>query len=175
MHRPRLVLLLSAVLALAGAAGAAAGASGRARSATLPACRTGGLVAWVSETAGGGAAGSFYYRLNLTNLSGGACTLLGYPGVSAVNLAGSQIGAAARRESGQAARRITLRNGASASAVLRITDAGDFSPSACREVWAAGLRVYPPGQRTARIAPFPFQTCSRSAVTTLSVRALAAS
>ncbi len=147
----------------------------RARSSAAPACRTGGLVVWLSETAGGGAAGSFYYTLNLTNLSGRSCTLLGYPGVSAVSLAGSQVGASARRESGQAARTVTLANGASATAVLRIVDAGNFPAASCREVYAAGLRVYPPGRRTSKVVPFPFQTCSRGATETLSVRALKAS
>lgn len=168
MKRTAIVLALTALLTLPVAAPAGA----RARTAAAPACRTSGLVVWLSETAGGGAAGSYYYTLNFTNLSGRSCTLLGYPGVSAVNLAGGQVGSPARREPGQAARTVTLRNGASATGVLRIVDAGNFPPSSCREVLAAGLRVYPPGQRSARIVPFPFEACSRTAVTVLAVRAL---
>jgi hypothetical protein len=146
-----------------------------AGAASTPACRTGGLVIWLSESAGGGAAGSFYYTLELTNLSGRSCTLYGYPGVSAVNLAGGQIGASARRESGQSTARVTLAQGASATAVLRITDTGDYSAGQCRPTLAAGLRVYPPGQSSSRVVPFPFQACASSAVKTLSVRALRAS
>jgi hypothetical protein len=41
------------------------------------------------------AAGSIYYHLEFTNLSGRACTLVGYPGVSAINLSGHQLGSAA--------------------------------------------------------------------------------
>jgi hypothetical protein len=36
----------------------------------------------------------------------------------------------------------------------------------------AGLRVYPPGQSSSRVVPFPFPMCAGS-VTILSVRALA--
>jgi len=48
------------------------------------------------DTQGDGAAGSVYYTLQFTNLSGHACTLRGYPGVSAVSLSGHQLGAPAR-------------------------------------------------------------------------------
>jgi Domain of unknown function (DUF4232) len=46
---------------------------------------TSGLLIWFSPQLGGGYAGGYYYNLNFTNLSGYACTLQGYPGVSAVN------------------------------------------------------------------------------------------
>jgi len=59
---------------------------------------------------------------------------------------------------------------ANATALVRITDAGVFTPASCHEVMAAGLRVYPPGQTRARLVPFPFRACAR--VDLLSVRAL---
>jgi len=58
-------------------------------------------------------------------------------------------------------------------AVLRIVEAGNFPASACREVTAAGLRVFPPGQTASKVVPFPFQTCSRAGQSVLSVRAVA--
>ena len=65
-----------AALLTAVAAPAPAGA------ARAPRCATSGLVVWL-DTQGDGAAGSIYYKLELTNLSRHTCTLLGYPGVSA--------------------------------------------------------------------------------------------
>ena len=72
------------VAALAAGAGPAAGAAPAA--ASTPPCQTAGLVMWLAN--GNAAAGTFYYDLNFTNLSGHACTLRGHPGVSAVNLSG---------------------------------------------------------------------------------------
>ena len=58
--------------------------------ASTPPCQTAGLVMWLAN--GSAAAGTFYYDLNFTNLSGHACTLRGHPGVSAVNLSGGRVG-----------------------------------------------------------------------------------
>jgi Protein of unknown function (DUF4232) len=152
-------------------------ATAAALAAATPSCATSGLVIWLSEVPGGGTAGSIYYKLELTNLSGHTCTLLGYPGVSAVNLAGRQLGAGAMRETARRPRLVTLvsgtptlANGTTASAVLRIIDAG-VEPS-CRPVTAAGLRVYPPGQSSSKMVPFPFQSCSRAGRSNLAVQAL---
>ena len=57
---------------------------------------------------------------------------------------------------------VTLPKGATAKAVLQITEAGNFPSSACAQTTAAGLRVYPPNQTAAKIVPFPFGACSRS-------------
>jgi hypothetical protein len=113
------------VAALAGAASPAA----LVAAASTPACATGGLVVWISNVQG--AAGTFYYTLNFTNLSGHACTLRGHPGVSTVNLSGSQIGRPARwgnpGNAGHARpRTVRLARGATATAVLAITNAYDF-------------------------------------------------
>src|SRR5262249_57737110 len=83
-----------------------------------PACSTGGLVVWINNVEG--AAGTLYYTLNFTNLSGHACTLRGHPGVSTVGLSGSQIGRPARWGNPGHARLRTVRlaRGATATAVL---------------------------------------------------------
>src|SRR5438270_870617 len=78
--------------------------------AAAPACRTGGLVIWMG-TPGNGTAGTIFYTLNFTNLSGHACTLRGFPGVSAVNLGGRRLGQAAARDAGQTVRTITVAAG----------------------------------------------------------------
>lgn len=67
---------------------------------------------------------------------------------------------------------MTLSNGASATATLRIVQAGNFPASACRQTKAAGLRVFPPGQSNSKVIPFPFEACSRSGPVYLSVRAV---
>ena len=154
--------------ALAATQPAGAESSQTAIAAGTPRCGTSGLVIWL-DTQGNGTLGSVYYQLQLTNLSGRTCTLSGYPGVSAVNLQGRQLGRAGARESGAKARTVTLANGATAAATLRIVVAGNFPTSSCKPTMAAGLRVYPPNQTTAKTVPFPFEACSGSGPAVLSV------
>ena len=153
---------LTPVTALAAAGGPAA--------ASTPACATSGLVIWLN-TPGSGFAGGQDYTVNFTNLSGRACTLRGYPGVSAVSISGRQIG----RPAGWAAARpamVRLADGATATAGLQASDPGNFG-TACflpgpqgragKLPTAAGLRVYPPNQFTSKVIPFPFSACYRTA------------
>src|SRR5512137_2319762 len=116
----RCVLALGAAALAAALAAAAAPAANRA----APACTTAGLVIWLN-TMGNGAAGSVYYHLEFTNLSGHACSLNGYPGVSAVDLAGRQLGSPAGRNP-SLVRSITLATGGTANAVLRIVAVGNY-------------------------------------------------
>ena len=157
--------------ALAAAAVPASLPAAHAASATTPACASSALVVWL-DTNGDGAAGSTYYHLEFTNLSGSRCTLTGYPGVSAVDLAGRRLGSAAARDPATRPRTVTLAAGRTMTSVLQIADAGVFSPAACRPVTAAGLRVYPPNQRRSKLIPFPFRACSRSGPAYLHVRAV---
>ncbi len=119
-----------------------------------------------------GAAGSFYYKLEMTNLSGRRCSLAGYPGVSAVGLSGHQLGSAARRNPQHAPTTVTLADGATAVAVLQVVDVGNYPPSRCGPVTAAGLRVYPPNDTGAKIVPYPFRACSLVGETFLAVEAV---
>lgn len=164
-------LLIAGTLAIASSS---AKAAPRATTAAAPACATSGLVIWL-ETPGNGAAGSVYYKLKFTNLSGHTCTLDGYPGVSAVSLGGAQLGSAATRERPGSPRRVTLASGASATATLRIVQAGNFPEAKCHRTTAAGLRVYPPGQSSAKTVPFPFEACARRGPTYLSVQPISKS
>jgi len=128
--------------------------------ASTPRCGTADVVVWMTYDQA--AAGTLYYTLHFTNLSGHACTLRGHPGVSAVNLRGSRIGEAAGwiRPGNGKLLTVRLRSGATATATLALTDVGVFSRADCRQVTAAGLRVYPPDQRTSRVVPYPVQVCS---------------
>lgn len=165
-----LALAGSAALAAALALASASGAAGpQATAAAVPSCKTSGLVIWSNNGAGGGTAGSVFYNVRFTNLSGHTCTLAGFPKVAAVNLAGKQIGAAAQQETGQKPKLVKLANGGTANALLRVVDPGNFSPSACHETMAAGLRVTPPGQSASKLIPLPFATCSLASQKTLSV------
>lgn len=141
------------------AALAAPGTAHPARTAT-PACATSGLDVWL-DTQGSGAAGTIYYNLEFTNLSGSPCTLFGYPGVSATNLTGTQLGSAAVRI-GATPQTVTLANGATATALVGIVEGGIFPPAQCGPVTAAGLRVYPPGQTQSKRVPFPFAACAKT-------------
>jgi hypothetical protein len=131
-----------------------------ARSASAPKCATSQLVVWI-DLPGNGTAGSTYYTLQFTNLSSHKCTLRGYPGVSAVDLAGHQLGAGAGRNNLQTLGTVVLPRGETKTAVLRVTDPGVLPAAECRQTVAAGIRVYPPGQTSARIVPFPVPACSR--------------
>jgi hypothetical protein len=159
--------LFGCLAALGSTTASAAGA----RAAATPACQTSGLVVWMNTTSNG-AAGSFYYTLYFTNLSGRTCTLRGYPGVSGVSLSGAQLGAAASRDTGTAVKTATLANGRTASAVLRIVDTGALPTSSCKATNVAGLRVFPPGQTTSKVVPFPFTGCSARGAGYISVQAV---
>jgi Protein of unknown function (DUF4232) len=137
--------------------------------AATQACSANGLVVWAGEEPGGGAAGSVYYRIELTNLSTATCSIDGYPKVNAVDLKGRRIGAFAQHEPGKKAAKVTLAPGQSASATLRIVDALNFPAEKCKATTAAGLRVGIPGGSGNKIAPLVFETCVRSATRTLSV------
>jgi hypothetical protein len=150
---------------------------------TTPACTTANLDVWLNTMASG-TAGSDYYNLNLTNLSAHSCTLYGYPGVSAVTQAGIQLGSAAGRDDAHAPSTITLTSARSArgletstvhntaTIILQITDTGNYSPSFCVPITAAGLRVYPPGQKESTVVPYPFVACAKPGPTFLHVEAV---
>ena len=157
------VLVLGAVGALV-SAGVLADVP--AAGAATPSCKTSGLVIWL-DTQGNGTAGTIFYTVNFTNLSGHSCTLRGYPGVSAINLGGHMVGSAASRLTGHPVRTITLRNGRTASATLGLVDTGALPT--CAMTTAAGLRVFPPNQTTSRTIPFPFAACSNTGAAFLRV------
>jgi Protein of unknown function (DUF4232) len=138
---------------------------------TAPPCTSGGLVVWLN-TQPNGAAGTIYYRLEFSNLSGHTCTLRGYPGVSGISLGGTMLGSAAQRSSGTPVRTITLGIGRSATSALGIVEVGNFTSSSCHPTTAAGLRVYAPNQTAAKSIPFPFGACAKAGDLYLSVQAV---
>jgi hypothetical protein len=163
MHRIARPVVLAIAAACAVLALAAPGAS-----AAAP-CATSKLVVWLPNGQGSGAAGSVFYKLRLTNQGTAACTLKGFPQVRALNLKGQPIGKPASKEAGQKAGTVSLAVGGSASFVLRVVEAGNFSPSACHPTMAAGLRVAPPGGGGSKVVPLPFETCAKPTQPVLTV------
>ncbi len=133
-------------------------------------CPTSALTAALGSP--NGAAGTVYYNLTLTNKGTATCTLYGYPGVSFVTGAsGTQVGAAATRTPGTAAK-LTLSPGQSAASPLGIVEAGNYG-SRCQITPVDGLRVYPPGQTAALFVPHTAQGCANSSAQVLEVGPLA--
>jgi hypothetical protein len=154
LHAASALLGLSAIIAALAAVPA---------SAATRACTSSQTQVWLGDGEGGGAAGSVYYPLELSNVGHASCTLYGYPGVSAWGQNGVQEGPAALR-SGGAHSVVTLRPNGTAHAILRIADYGAICNSA---VSALGLKVYPPGERQSFMIEFPFEVCASRAVLTV--------
>lgn len=151
----------AAVLALG--AGSATWAATSASAATaapssISQCSTSQLAAWVNADSADGTAGTTFYHLDLTNTGHRTCWLYGWPGVSAANWAGHQLGVPAARRSDARPRIVNVAPGGTAHATLGYVDV-QLSP-ACNPATAAYLRVYPPGNRTVRHAFFPLPVCT---------------
>jgi Protein of unknown function (DUF4232) len=160
----RLAAAAAAVAAVAVAGPAMAQESHSASAASsqaAPPCQSSGIDDWL-DTNGNGAAGTVFFHLEFTNLSGQACTLQGFPFLFAVNLAGNQIGNRAQLDHAFPANVVTIGSGKTIHAVLGIVDTGNFPTSACKPVTAAGLEVFAPIgiNEVGRTVPFPFSACS---------------
>ena len=131
--------------------------------AAVPACTAGDLGAWVAVTQGNGAAGSIYYPLQFTNLSRHACAMRGFPGVSAIDRNGHQLGSPARWATRVPAHTVVLAPGATAHTILQYSDVEVSTAPGCHPVFSTfELRVYPPGQYSATYAAFGLEACSHA-------------
>jgi hypothetical protein len=133
-----------------------------------PGCTTTALTA--SLGAGSGAAGSSYYPIDFTNSSSSTCSLHGYPGISFVTAAGSQIGAPATEDPTFPRQLVTLAPGDTAHAELKVADAQNYPASTCHPAAAHRLKVYPPGQTSALALSFTATACSNTSVLILAVQ-----
>jgi Protein of unknown function (DUF4232) len=159
---------LAAAVAIAGSAIllpavalAASGGTAAPQSAAHGRCLAGQLTAWLGEP-GSQTAGSTYYQLEISNISGRTCTLYGFPGVSAVRSAMQQEGSPAGRVPGHAEDLLTLTPGSTVHVILQITDVYNFPPSACHPVQAFGLRVYAPGDFSWHLVGLTFAACAKA-------------
>jgi hypothetical protein len=132
-------------------------------------CKAASLSA-ATDASGGGAAGSVYMKLNLTNTGSEACVLRGFAGVSlASDAAGAPIGAPATRDETTATTDVQLAPGQTGTAVLRYTQAGNYPD--CTMVDAAGYRIYPPEDTASLFLPQPTKACSNAEITLLAIGA----
>jgi hypothetical protein len=142
-------------------AGTASATPAGSASAGLAGCASSALKVKVNTAKSSGAAGSIYYPLDFTNISGSSCTLLGYPGVSFVTgNPGTLMGRAATRNPVAPKTTVTLTPGQVAHATLQVAEAGNYTPSQCKPVTAHWLRVFPPDQTAALDIHFTTQACS---------------
>jgi hypothetical protein len=129
--------------------------------ASTPKCTAGELGVWIAANHGQGAAGTAYYPLEFTNLSTHACTLEGYPGVSALASNGSQLGDAASRFTYGKETTVKLGADQSAFALLGYRDAAVGSCASKDVRDAYNLRVYAPGSTSAINVPWDWPTCTK--------------
>ncbi|WP_457972591.1 DUF4232 domain-containing protein [Arthrobacter sp. D1-17] len=130
-------------------------------------CRASALEA-STNASGGGAAGSVYMQLILTNSGSVPCHLNGFAGVSLTNgRAGEPIGAPARRDTSTPAVNVLLAPGRAGSAVLRYTQARNHSD--CVLVPAAGFRIYPPEETASLFVAQPSDACSNASIELLAI------
>ena len=126
-----------------------------------PRCDASDTYVWLALSPNG-TAGPIYYPVEFTNLGSTTCTLFGFPGVSAINSKGHQLGFAATRVY-TPAHAVTLKHGQTAHALLGIAETGLFT--SCHVATAFGLKVYPPGQKVKQfVSGFTFQTCTNQHV-----------
>jgi hypothetical protein len=136
----------------------------------VPACTASDLGVWVAISQGSAAAGSVFYPLQFTNLSGHACSLDGYPGVSVLSRGGTEQGSPASRYPQGTPRPVVVAAGATAHAQFIWSDGAVYTSPHCDPTSdVETLRVYPPGQRSSTLAMFSLEACSRPGATFMSV------
>jgi hypothetical protein len=144
-------------------------------------CATSELEAWLGlaqtprATPVTGAPGGTYYTLEFTNVSARACSLYGYPEVSAYAGEGAdaiQIGSAAAHDTSVRPHPVMLAPGETAHSVLRVTSTRTFQRTACAQVTAPELRVRLPDQDRPTFVPVHLPACSKKGLQFLSVQAI---
>ncbi|MCU1541781.1 MAG: hypothetical protein JWM01_2728 [Arthrobacter sp.] len=135
-------------------------------------CKSANLTA-ATDPAGGGAAGSVYLQLILTNSGAGPCLLKGYAGVSlTADANGDPIGAAATRDDATPVADVSLAPGKAGTATLRYTQASNHPD--CTRTPAAGFRIYPPEDTASLFIADPRDGCSNTGIDLLTISAFQA-
>lgn len=130
-------------------------------------CKAAGLTGTLDST-GGGAAGSVYMTLILTNSGAEPCLLKGFAGVSlTANANGAPIGAAAARDESAPAADVLLAPGQAGAATLRYSQAANHAD--CKMAPAAGFRVYPPEDTASLFIAQPRDACSDTGTRLLTI------
>lgn len=146
-----------------------AAASSQAAQSGPALCKAASLTA-TTDASGGGAAGSVYMQLILTNSGTEPCLLKGYAGVSLTAGAdGEPIGAAATRDDSTPVSDVMLAPGKAGSATLRYTQAANYPD--CTRTPAAGFRVYPPDDTASLFVAQQLDACTNTEINLLTVGA----
>jgi hypothetical protein len=130
----------------------------------ITACASQNLAGSIDST-GGGTAGTLWQKVVLTNKGTVTCTLTGFPGVSLVSQASSQLGQPAQRD-GSSGQTVTLAPGHAADAPVGFPDTSNFQAGTC-SAKSTGLLVYPPGQTAPLTISLVAQYCPGFEVETL--------
>jgi len=137
-------------------------------------CATSGLEAWLGLGTAATAEGT-YYTLEFTNVSDRACSLFGYPEVSAYRdtpKVRGPIGSVAARDTSVRPKPVMLAPGATAHAGLRVTVSAQ--PAICAQVTAEELRIALPRQARPAFVPAHIPVCSQKGQVSLSVQPIQA-
>jgi len=173
--RPRLLAAtaaLAAVLIPAAALASCSTAGPHPAAGPVPPCASSQLTAWMALPSAGAAALTDYFYFEITNASRHACSLDGFPRVTAVGLNGRQIGGAALGATSVPARRIVLAPGATSHTIVGITSTSGWSPSGCHPRTAYGLSVTAPHTHGSLRVGFSFAACAEPSAHFLQVFAL---
>ena len=137
-------------------------------------CATSGLEAWLGLGTAATTEGT-YYTLEFTNVSDRACSLFGYPDVSAYRdtpKVRGPIGSAAAHDTSVRPKPVMLAPGATAHAGLRVTVSAQSA--ICVQVTAEELRIALPRQARPAFVPAHIPVCSQKGQVSLSVQAIQA-
>src|SRR5579859_2004122 len=127
-------LALSTAAYAATSSGATSSGNAATSARVIPRCTAGDLGVWLAVDQGNGAAGTIYYPLEFTNLSHHTCYLFGYPGVSALDRNGHQLGSPAQWGSLRGAHIVNVAPGATAHTLLAYHDAVVTTEPGCHPV-----------------------------------------
>lgn len=106
----------------------------------------------------GGAAGTHFVAISVTNGSADDCIINGFPGVSLTDGSGDALGEPADRNPAVGAQAITLAPGDSAHAMLGIPNHQNYPPGEC-EGPSEQLVMYPPDELEPMTVPFEDYAC----------------
>lgn len=144
--------------------------SAPAEPAPAPARCKAANLAVTEDSSGGGAAGSVYSQLILTNTGTAPCLLRGFPGVSlTADANGAPIGAPARQDGSSPVADVLLAPGKAGAADMRYTQAGNYPD--CAVTQAAGYRIYPPEDTASLFLAEPRNACANDKIELLTIGA----
>jgi len=132
-------------------------ASAAPATSAIPQCISGNMRVWTGSP-GDGFAGGVVWQIEISNIGHHTCRLFGYPGVSAVNNSGHQVGLPADHNGARVL--VTIPAGGTAHVVLTATDPSNVCGS--HQVHGSSLRVFAPGQFHSEITPFSVSVCAHS-------------